>query len=362
MPGAGDIPEEGPVAGHEAASRCQHGQSRPGIRHNGAVDHAEAALLAEYPDLELGHDLAPTTAIWPTDRFRLRHGTVTALDRILAATLSRTTRLPPDARLLTASRDLGLVVAAAGGSLIVLGETRWRLAVPGADSAAILGSGQLVVTARVTAPGRTSASANRVLLLDPAAREVVDEVQLALNNAGISVIVHPRDGSVLLDAGMGQDGSQLFAARIASQRLSVSPVLENVVACGFDPAGDRLLLVPHVSYGPEASVVAWPSLTRVAAITPGRNGLADDPFYFYGCFLDQDEVLLTTVHSDGLRPVICSGDLAPRALVTLPGYGPDSGLELVSVLGTASGTFAAGLEGHDTMLATVWQLARLPGC
>jgi hypothetical protein len=124
---------EGAVAGQEAASRCQHGQSWPGIRHNGAVDHAEAALLAEYPDLELGRDLAPTTAIWPTDRFRLRQGTVTALDRILEATLSRTTRLPPDARLLTASPDLGLVVAAAGGSLIVLGETRWRLAVPGAD-------------------------------------------------------------------------------------------------------------------------------------------------------------------------------------------------------------------------------------
>ena len=244
----------------------------------------------------------------------------------------------------------------------MLGETPWRLAVPGADSAAILGSGQLMVTARVTAPGRTSTSANRVLLLDPAAGKLVDEVRLALSNAGISVIVHPRDGSVLLYAGMGQDGSQLFAARLASHRLSVSPVLENVVACGFDPAGERLLLVPHVSYGEEASVVAWPGLTRVAAITPGRNGLAGGPFHFYGCFLDQDEVLLTTVHPDGLRPVICSGDLDPRALVTLPGYGPDSGLELVSVLGTASGTFAAGLEGHGTTLATVWQLARLPGC
>jgi hypothetical protein len=347
----------GMAAGPGPLGRCQHGRSRPGIRHNGAVDHAEAALLAEYLDLELGRDLAPETSTWPTDRFRLRHGTVNALDRILATTLSRTTTLPPDARLLTASADLRLVVAAASGSLIVLGETPWRLAVPGADSAAILGSGQLMVTARVTAPGHMYPSANRVLLLDPAAREVVDEVQLALNNASISVIAHPRDGAVLLDAGMGQDGSQLFAARVASQRLSVSLVLENMVACGFDPVGDRLLLVPHVSCGPEASVVAWPSLTQVAAITPGRNGLADDPFYFYGCFLDQDEVLLTTEHSDGLRPVICSGDLDPQALVTLPGYGPDSGLELVSVLGTAPGTFAAGLEGHDTTLATVWRLA-----
>ncbi len=165
----------------QAASRCQHGRwqhgrSRPGIRHNGAVDHAEATLLAEYPDLDPGRDLAPATPIWPADRFRLRHGTVTALNRILAATSSRTTSLPPGARLLTASPDLRLVVAAASGSLIVLGETEWRLAVPGTDSAAILGSGQLVVTARVTAPGRTYPSANRVLLLDPAAREVVDEM------------------------------------------------------------------------------------------------------------------------------------------------------------------------------------------
>lgn len=327
------------------------------VRHNGSMDHAAATLLAEYQDLDLGRDLTPATATWPTDRFRLRHGTVTLLSRILAATSSRATVLAPDARLLTASPDLRLVVAAAGGSLIVLGETEWRLPVPDANSAAFLGSGELLVTAQVTAPGRTSASANRVLLLDPAAREVVDEVQLVLDDARISLIVHPRDGSVLLDAGMGQDGSQLFAARVASRRLSVTPVLQNVVAGGFDPAGDRLLLVPHVSYGPEASVVEWPSLTRVAAIAPGRDGLADDPFYFYGCFLDQDEVLLTAEQPDGLVPVICSGDLAPRAMVTLPGYGSDSGLELVSVLGTAAGTFAAELEGRDTKLATVWSLS-----
>jgi hypothetical protein len=207
------------------------------IRHNDAVDHAEATLLAEYPDLLLGRDLAPAAAIWPTDRFRLRQGTVTALNQVLAATLSRSTGLPPDARLLTASPGLRLVVAAASGSLIVLGESEWRLPVPGADCAAILGSGQLVVTTRVTVPGRTSVRANRVLLLDPAAREVVDEVQLALDDAYMSVIVHPRDGPMLLAAGMGQDGSQLFAARVASRSLSVSPVLENVVAVGFDPAG-----------------------------------------------------------------------------------------------------------------------------
>jgi hypothetical protein len=317
------------------------------------VDHAEATLLAEYPDLVLGRDLAPAAADWPTDRFWLRDGTVAALNRVLAATSSRATGLPADARLLTASPDLRLVVAAASGSLIVLGPTEWRLPVPGLDSAAVLGSGQLVVTTRVTAPGGAFPTANRVLLLDPAAREVVDEVQLALDDAYISVIVHPRDGSVLLAAGMGQDGSQLFAARLASRRLSVSPVLENVVAGGFDPAGDRLLCVPHVTYGEEAFTVAWPSLRRVAAVTPGTIGLTDDEFEFYGCFLDEDQVLLKTYHH-GL--LICSADLDPRALVTLPGYGPDSGLELVSVLGTAPGTFAAQMEGHRATLATVWGL------
>jgi hypothetical protein len=60
--------------------------------------------------------------------------------------------------------------------------------------------------------------------------------------------------------------------------------------------------------------------------------------------------------------VICSADLDPQALVTLPGYGPDSGLELVSVLGAASGAFGTGLRGHDTTLTTVWRLAHLPGC
>lgn len=141
------------------------------------------------------------------------------------------------------------------GNLIVLGEEEWRLPVPGVDSAVILGSGQLLVTARVTATGGMFASANRVLLLDPVAREIIDEVPLALNDAYICAIAHPQDGSVLLEGGMGQDGSVLFSARVTSRKLTVSTVLENVVPGGFDPAGDRLLLVPHVSYGDDAFVV-----------------------------------------------------------------------------------------------------------
>jgi hypothetical protein len=255
------------------------------------VDRAEATLLAEYPDLDLGRDLAPPAAIWPAERFRLRHGMVTALDQVLAGIASRATGLPADAQLLAVSPDLRLVAAAVSDGLVVLGEEEWRLPVPGVDSAVILGSGQLLVPARVIATGGMFASANRVLLLDLAAREILDEVSLALNDAYICAIAHPQDGSVLLEAGMGQDGSVLFSARVTARKLTVSAVLENVVPGGFDPAGDRLLLVPHVSYGEDAFVVTWPGLARIAAVTPDGIGLDGDEFDYYGCFLGEDRVL-----------------------------------------------------------------------
>jgi hypothetical protein len=322
--------------------------------HNARVDRVEATLLAEYPDFDLGNALAPPAAVWPTERFQLRHGTVMALDQTLAGVASRAISQPAGARLLAASPDLRLVVSAVSGDLVVLGEAEWRLPVPGADSAVILGSGQLLVTARVIPPGSMFASANRVLLLDPVAREILDEVPLVLNEAYIGAIAHPQDGSVLLDAGMGQDGSRVFAARAEGRRLTVSPVLENVVPGGFDPAGGRLLLVPHVTEGSgEASVVAWPSLEQVAAVTPGGIGLDGDELDYYGCFLDEDQVLLKTLGS-GL--LLCSGDLVPRGLVSLPGYGPDEGFEMGPVIGIAPGTFAAELEGGEAAVATVWRL------
>jgi hypothetical protein len=318
------------------------------------VDRVEAILVAEYPDLDLGRDLAPPIAMWPTDRFRLRDGTVTVLDQALAGAASRVTSLQAGARLLAASPDLRFVVAAAGGELIVLGETEWRLPIPEADSAAILGSRQLLVTARVIPPGSMFASANRILLLDPVAREIVDEVPLVLDEAYAGAITHPRDGSVLLEAGMGQDGSRVFVAQVAARALAVHPALANVVSGGFNPAGTRLLLVPHGTEGSgEAAVVAWPSLTQVAAITPGGIGLDEDEFDFYGCFLDTDQVLLKAL-DHGL--LTCTADLVPQTLVTLPGYGPDEGFEIGPVLGIAPGTFAVELQGDDTMLTTVWQL------
>jgi hypothetical protein len=151
-----------------------------------------------------------------------------------------------------------------------------------------------------------SGAGHRVLLLDPSTGQTLDEAILAVSAAGVIAVAHPHDGSVLLDAGEGQDGSHIFVASASDDQLTVDLVLEDVVAAGFAPAGDRLLITPHPSFNDPVSVLTWPDLHPAASITLADMDGIDDQFDLYGCFLSDSRILLKTFEH-GL--LLCSADL-----------------------------------------------------
>jgi hypothetical protein len=324
------------------------------------MDRVRTELVERFPGLDLGRDVAPA-ALQPLPRFRLADGRVSALGQSLLPVAHRTVSLPADARLLAAAPDLSAIIGADGEQLVMLTDKEHRYGLPGADSATFLPSGRLIVTAAVmehtTWRGqlRSYRGAHRVLLIDPAAGEPLDEGMLDVSDAGVMAIPHPSDGTAVLDAGEGQDGSQVFAVTAAHDKLAIRPLAENVVVGGFDPGGSRLLLTPHPSYPSEVSVVTWPELHSVRTVTAGDAGVGNDDFDLYGFFLDEKNVLLKTVEG---RMALFNRDLQFTATVNLAGELPDASV-IETVMGTGPGLFAAEVWQGDSRSAFVWRLVPL---
>jgi hypothetical protein len=327
------------------------------MRSGRVVGRLAASLVGQLPDLRLGHDLAPVTLDAVT-RYRFLDGTVCVLDD----RLQPTGRVPvdlPAARLLAASPDLSVVVLAGTTSVTVAAAgKRLVIDVAAADSATLLPGGRLLVTApevvRNVHGGREyeSKGAHRVYLVGLDSGRVLDQVELDAVDASVLAVPHPHDASVVLDAGMGQDGSLVYLARAVDDCLAVEKIAEDVAVASFAPAGDRLLLMPHPSFGDEASVLEWPSRRQVGRL--GAEDLAVDGLAFdlYGCFLSDHRLLLKT---DEHGILVCSGDLHPVAWLDLPPYGDDA--ELDTMLGVATDVFAVEIWRDGSAHTTVWQLA-----
>jgi hypothetical protein len=203
-----------------------------------------AELIHRPAGLRLGHDLAPVS-LQATARYHFHDTTVTALDSALVPSRSRQIEVGRDARLLTATPGLESVVLAELDALVIVAASAvHRLPVASADSATWLSSGRLLVTApfieRANWQGRPyeHKSRHRVLLLDPHAGHKLDEAVLDVGDAGVTAVAHPHGGSVLLDAGEGQDGSQVFVARADGDRLAVDLAYAWVDLAGYGPGGD----------------------------------------------------------------------------------------------------------------------------
>jgi hypothetical protein len=323
------------------------------------VDTVAARLIAERDGLDLGRDLAPL-CLHPAPRFRLHAGEVLAVGPTLAATASRPAALSPQAKLLAATSGLRQIIAVDDGQLAIIADTTLRLPVPAADSATFLQSGQLLVTApnidHQTRHGRTFAqrTTHRVLLINPRSGAILDETILdGVFDAGVFAIANPADGSVLLDAAEGQDGSKVFAVRDARSQIRIEHLLENVVTSGFSPDGDRLLLLPHPSFDGPAIVASWPSMDPVGTASPQAAGINDDAFDLYGCFLDTGRVLLKTVED---RLLLARGDLAPLTHISLTALTPTKNYSIGLTLGLGPNLFAAELWTDGQKTTTVWEL------
>jgi hypothetical protein len=324
------------------------------------VQQVAPRLVRELDDVRLGRDLAPV-ALGPCPRFRRVGDRVLALDDDLRERRTRTLDLPADARLLTASADLDLVVAATAEELLLVAERTRTLPVPGADSASFV-DGRLLLTAPVLGQseweGRpyTYRGATTAYLVDVADSAVTSQVDLDVADAGTSAVPHPTDPVVLLDAGEGQDGSRVFAATVHGRQVEGRLLLENAVAAGFSPAGDRLLVTPHPSFGPEVRVLDWPSLSEVARLTSADLGWPDDELDLHGCFLRDDVVLLSTVEH-GL--VLTDGGLEPVARLDLSEGSPGPDAETTSLVGVADRRFAVELWCEGRQRAGLWEVPAL---
>jgi hypothetical protein len=159
---------------------------------------------------------------------------------------------------------------------------------------------------------------------------------------------------VLLDAGEGQDGSYIFWVRIAGDDLVATKVLEDEVAAGFDPAGDRLLLTPRPSFDSVARLAGRPDLEEVATLRAAEIGFDDDCFDLYGCFLDSDLIILST---GGHGPIITGGSLDSARRLDFSGSASADGPGQGPMFGAGRRRFATALWRDRRTTISVWELA-----
>jgi len=320
----------------------------------------QATLVMEDAQLDLGRGLAPLN-LEPMTRFRHVGGSVSRVDDLLAPEASRRVVLSKDAKLLAATRDLRHVVAADGDDLILIGDHVRRLRSGRADSATFLPGGRLLVTAAsvqtATWHGRTyeQRGIHRVLLLDLAG-EMLDEREVPeVVDAGAFASAHPADGSMIVEFGMGQDGSEIYRIDVGGDQIALDHVLQNVVACGFSPDGERLLVLPHPSFPSNPSALRWPGLARCGEVTSSSTITSEGAAYdHYGCYLASDRVLLKTVEH-GL--VLGNRDLDQLVPIELPGIPPiGETFDIGLILGINRRRFAAALWDDGYNRTTVWTL------
>ncbi len=297
-------------------------------------------------------------------RYRLDGGTVCALDGQLRVVRRRDVEAVEDAGLLNATPDLGVVVLGYRDRLVVQLEGRaLEVGIGSADAAVFTGDGRLVVTAPVDesvedqGTSYDSEGDHLVRLVDLSSGAMVDTVVLGVADAGIFAVPHPHDGSIVLDAGMGQDGSASFVVRVSGDRLVVEPLREDVVVSGFDPSGSRLLLTPHPSFDDVATVLEWPSLRTVAELSGAELDFDDGGIDMYGSFVSDDYIVLQAGEVEANGVLLCTADLEPVGWLELD-PAPDGESELSSILGVGPGLFVAEVWVDGEESSAVW---RVPG-
>ncbi len=316
-----------------------------------------AEMLVEHVDASLD-SLAPFS-LQPADRFLRRGQTVQRLDQYLNAVAERPVVFPPEMQLLASTHDLQTVVASGEDGLVIEGDRPVRLPIPSADSATFLDSGELLVTAPVVGRrvqrGReyTFKDAHRVFLLVPTTGEVLDETVLDVTDATITAVPHPMDGSILLDAGEGQDGSHLFAARVVGGKVIVDLILEDSGPVSFNSSGDRLLLAPHPSFENGVTVLTWPRLEPSGSLDGDFLG-EDLRLDLYALYVDAERVVVNCIPDGG--PILWTPSLGRRAHVDLPGFTMGEDCAVIEMLGLADGLFATEIWGSETRSTVVWRI------
>ncbi len=308
----------------------------------------DAKLVGERADLRLGWDVKPV-GVGRFPRYAWRWPTVTALDGMLVDKQSWDLDCPESASLLAAARDLSTVVVADEVVLYVLSRAGARSVPVGrADSVTLLAGGRALVT------GRLDDHRHCACLVALEAGVIIDEVDLDTCEAGIAALPHPHDGSVLLEAGEGQDGSHVFLVRIGGDRLDIDRVFHDVVVADFSRSGRSLLLMPHPSFDNVVSLVEWPERRTIAELDSADLDL-NSGFDFYGCFVRNDRVVIKA-YEDGL--LVADKALHDVARVRMPGLemSENGDVALGTVIGLGDDTVGVDVWRDGREHATIWRI------
>ncbi|MBU2670461.1 hypothetical protein KOI35_43865 [Actinoplanes bogorensis] len=303
-----------------------------------------AELVHRLTDLQPGRDLAPI-GLGAMNRYtRSTDGQAGALDEQLRVTRRRD--VTPDRRLLAASPDLSTVVLGGFEHMVVhLHDRTVKVAIEHADTATLVSTTRMVVTA----PAVTYGDGHHVRLVDLPSAAVLDTVTLDLTDALLFTAPHPSDGSIVLNADLGQDGSKNFVVHTADTHLTVTPMRSDVTISGFNPSGAHLLLLPHPASENQATVLDWPAQRPAGHLKGADLGFTEYGIDMYGCYLSNDQILLLT--EGGL--LLCDAGLAPIAWLDLPTTDDDT--QVASVLGLGPHLFAAEVWANRAKTAAVWR-------
>lgn len=319
------------------------------------MDIVAARSLGSRPGLPDRCNLAPYS-VGAVSRFLLRDGSLTALDGELRPRARRALKRAKGLWLLAATDDLSQFVARRDDRAEFGSTALRRLDIPKPDSATFVGPDRVIISAptieRRAWDGRSydAATTHNLHLIDTTSGAFVDSITLDTNAAGLLPVVHPGGSSIVFDAGEGQDGNHLFLTTWAGDRLAATKFDENITAADFNPGGTRLLQLPHPSFAGEARVITWPAREIIGSLRAEDVRL--DAIDFYGCWLEDDLVLLKTLEQ-GL--LLTDGALAPRARVRL-GDRPQLDYELDELFATSPRTFATVGRPHGEPITEVWRL------
>lgn len=186
------------------------------------------------------------------------------------------------------------------------GSQRWRLSHPSWPSGMVDGDAVVIEDRLVIAvPGSPVLAGYGVNPVELAIVDIADgsESRERLideigDPAGFHAITRPDGRGGALDAGYGQDGSQIWRITPSAGRPEVTPLgtFDRILA-DLSPKGDEILTAPHVSGG--LIVYRWDDLSEAARLERAEvfeeeDELTADRFDFYAYFLSSVRLLALT--------------------------------------------------------------------
>ncbi|WP_221937751.1 hypothetical protein [Rhodococcus sp. KBS0724] len=253
-----------------------------------------------------------------------------------------------------AARGLEHLAVSDGSNLLILGAAPGTVAATGTPEAAVTVAdvncdaaafvGDLLIA---TAP---AAETHRVLLINPATGDVVDEATIDADGATAFIIPHPTELVVVIEFPMGQDGCVAQRVEVISGSLRVDEILcgQDPVIAGFNPSGTRLLVTPYPDDPETARVLAWPSMDEIGRLS------ADDLVTEIGiglaaCWINEERIAIYAME-DSL--VVTNESLGEPVRARLLLDFRDEG-DLETLVSLDAGRVAAGVwtpEGRFTLI------------